>query len=87
MSAMMGLKIAKVAHSLGSKLALVHSLGKKLGAIGHSSHNTKGVSTDSTAGINNMIYNKSNLSDVQYLPFGVRKLVGHSTKKSHLEKR
>ena len=84
---MMGLKIAKVAHSLGSKLALAHSLGKKLGAIGHSSHNTKGVSTDSTAGINNMIYNKSNLGDAQYLPFGVRKITGESKKKSYLEKR
>ena len=84
---MMGLKLAKTAYSLGSKLALAHSLGKKLGVIGHSFRDTKGVSTDSTAGINNMIYNKSNLSDVQYLPFGVRKLVGHSTKKSHLEKR
>jgi len=87
MSAMMGLKLAKSAYSLGSKLALAHSLGKKLGVIGHSTHNTKGISTDSTAGINNMIYNKSNLGDAQYLPFGVRKLVGHSTKKSHLEKR
>ena len=84
---MMGLKLAKSAYSLGSKLALAHSLGKKLGVIGHSTHNTKGISTDSTAGINNMIYNKSNLGDAQYLPFGVRKLVGHSTKKSHLEKR
>ena len=84
---MMGLKVAKTAYGLGQKLALAHSLGKKLGVIGHSSHNTKGVSTDSTSGINNMIYNKSNLSDVQYLPFGVKKLLGHSTKKSHLEKR
>ncbi len=84
----MGLKVAKVAHSLGSKLALAYSLGKKLGVIGHSTtHNTKGISTDSTAGINNMIYNKSNLGDAQYLPFGVRKLAGHSAKKSHLEKR
>ena len=72
---MLGLKVAKTAYSLGSKLALAHSLGEKLGVIGHSTHNTKGVSTDSTSGINNMIYNKSNLSDVQYLPFGVRKLV------------
>jgi hypothetical protein len=87
MSAMMGLKLAKTAYSLGSKLGLAYSLGKKLGVIGHSSRNTKGVSTDSTAGINNMIYNKSNLSDVQYLPFGVRKLVGESKKKSYLEKR
>ena len=88
MSAMMGLKLAKTAHSLGTKLHLLHSLGKKLGVIGgHSSRDIKGVSTDSSVGVNNMIYNKSNLGDAQYLPFGVRKLVGHSTKKSYLEKR
>lgn len=83
----MGLKLARGAYSLGQKLALAHSLGKKLGVIGHSTHNTKGISTDSTAGINNMIYNKSNLGDAQYLPFGVRKIGTQSTKKSHLEKR
>jgi len=87
MSAKMGLKLARGAYSLGQKLALAHSLGKKLGVIGHSTHNTKGISTDSTAGINNMIYNKSNLGDAQYLPFGVRKIGTQSTKKSHLEKR
>jgi len=87
MSAMMGLKLAKSAYSLGSKLALAHSLGKKLGVIGHSTHSIKGVSTDSTNGINNMIYNKSNLGDAQYLPFGVRKISGESKKKSYLEKR
>jgi len=88
MSAKMGLKLARGAYSLGQKLALAHSLGKKLGVIGHSTtHNTKGISTDSTAGINNMIYNKSNLGDAQYLPFGVRKITGESKRKSHLEKR
>ena len=79
--------MAKTAYSLGSKLGLAYSLGKKLGVIGHSSRDTKGVSTDSTSGINNMIYNKSNLGDAQYLPFGARKLVGESKKKSYLEKR
>ena len=84
----MGLKMAKTAYSLGTKWHLLHSLGKKLGNLGgHSSHNVKGVSTDPSVGVNNMIYNKSNLGDAQYLPFGVRKLVGHSTKKSYLEKR
>ena len=98
---MMGLKTAKRIYSLGTKLHLLHSLGKKLGSLaGHSSHEMKGssVSADGTVGINNMIYNKSNLGDAQYLPFGVRKLVGrgHSppetrglqpSKKSYLEKR
>jgi hypothetical protein len=65
MSAMMGLKLAKRAYSLGTKLHLLHSLGKKLGNLGgHSSHDVKGVSTDSAVGINNMIYNKSNLGDL-----------------------
>jgi hypothetical protein len=89
MSAMMGLKAARRIYSLGTKLHVLHSLGKKLGKLAsdHSSHTVKGVSTDSSVGVNNMIYNKSNLGDAQYLPFGVRKLVGHSTKKSYLEKR
>jgi hypothetical protein len=85
---MMGLKAAKRVYSLGTKLHLLHSLGKKLGNLGgHSSHDVKGVSPDSAVGIKNMIYNKSNLGDAQYLPFGVRKIGPQSTKKSHLEKR
>jgi hypothetical protein len=88
MSAMMGLKAARRVYSLGTKLHLLHSLGKKLYKLGdQSSHNVKGVSTDSSVGINNMIYNKSNLGDAQYLPFGVSKIGTQSTKKSHLEKR
>lgn len=85
----MGLKMAKTAYSLGTKLHLLHSLGKKLGNLGgHSSHNVKGSSVDTKElGINNMIYNKSNLGDAQYLPFGVKKLVNQPTKKSYLEKR
>jgi hypothetical protein len=88
MSAMMGLKTAKRVYSLGTKLHLLHSLGKKLGKIGdHSSHNVKGSSVDTKEiGVNNMIYNKSNLGDAQYLPFGVRKIGTQSTKKSYLEK-
>ena len=87
MSAQLGIKLARTAYSVGQKLALAHSLGKALGVIGHSTRDTKGVSTDSTSGINNMIYNKSNLGDAQYLPFGVRKITGESKKKSYLEKR
>ena len=85
---MLGLKTAKRVYSLGTKLHLLHSLGKKLGKIGdHPSRDIKGSSTDGSAGINNMIYNKSNLGDAQYLPFGVRKIGTQSTKKSYLEKR
>lgn len=85
---MLGLKSAKRIYSLGTKLHLLHSLGKKLGNLGgHSSHDMKGSSVSRELGINNMIYNKSNLGDVQYLPFGVKKLAGESKKKSYLEKR
>ena len=85
---MMGLKLAKTAHSLGIKFHLIHSLGKKLGRLGqHAYHDLKGSSVSKELGVNNMIYNKSNLGDAQYLPFGVRKLVGQPTKKSYLEKR
>ena len=85
---MMGVKAAHKIYSLGSKLALMHSLGKKLGRLGqHAYHDLKGSSVSKELGVNNMIYNKSNLGDAQYLPFGVRKLVGQSTKKSYLEKR
>ena len=85
---MMGIKTAKRVYSLGTKLHLLHSLGKKLGRIGeNSTHDLKGSSVSKELGVNNMIYNKSNLGDAQYLPFGVRKLVGQPTKKSYLEKR
>lgn len=85
---MLGLKTARRIYSLGTKLHLLHSLGKKLGSLaGHSSHDMKGSSVSKELGINNMIYNKSNLGDAQYLPFGVRKLAGQPTKKSYLEKR
>jgi len=88
MSAMLGLKTAKRVYSLGTKLHLLHSLGKKLGKIGeHAHHDMKGSSVGNELGVNNMIYNKNNLGDAQYLPFGVRKLVGQPTKKSYLEKR
>jgi hypothetical protein len=89
MSAMMGLKVAKRVYSLGTKLHLLHSLGKKLGKLvsDHSSHNIKGSSVGKDLEVNNMIYNKSNLGDTQYLPFGVKKIMGQPTKKSYLEKR
>ena len=88
---MMGLKLAKTAYSLGSKLALLHSLGNKyskMSSKSSSNHNkASSVSPDSSVGVNNMIYNKSNISDIQYLPFGVRKLTNEPKKKSYLEKR
>ena len=86
---MMGVKAAQKIYILGSKLALMHSLGKKLGKLvtDRSSHNIKGSSVGKDLEVNNMIYNKSNLGDTQYLPFGVKKIAGQPTKKSYLEKR
>ena len=84
---MMGVKAAQKIYSLGSKLALMHSLGKKLGRLGQqANHDLKGSSVSKELGVNNMIYNKSKLGDAQYLPFGIKKLVGEPKKKSYLEK-
>ena len=88
----LGVKSLGKIHSLGHKAMLAHALGKKLGAGMHhimSGQNaSKGLaSPPSVAGIghSNMIYNKSNLGDVQYYPLG-RKTIA-PTKKSYLEKR
>jgi len=89
----LGVKSLGKVHSLGHKAMLVHSLGKKLSAGMHyimSGQNaSKGLASTppSVAGVghSNMIYNKSNLGDVQYYPLG-RKTIPN-TKKSYLEKR
>ncbi len=90
MSALLGLKVAKTAYGLGQKLGLAYTLGNTLYNIRKkSSSNTKGssVSPNKSVETNNMIYNKSNISDIQYVPFGVRKLTNEPKKKSYLEKR
>ena len=86
----LGVKSLGRIHSLGHKAMLAHSIGKKLSGIVMSGQNaSKGLASTppSVAGVgeSNMIYNKSNLGDVQYYPLG-RKTIP-STKKSHLEKR
>ena len=89
MSAVFGLKALHKIHTLGQKAHLAHSLGKKLGRLGYNLMATsrKPVNIPSVAGegVNNMIYNKSNLSDSQYIPLGVKKMIGN--KKSSLEKK
>ena len=89
----LGIKSFGRIHSLGHKAMLAHALGKKLSGGIHqimSGLNAlKGLASTpaSVAGVgaSNMIYNKSNLGDVQYYPLG-RKTIA-SVKKSYLEKR
>ena len=88
MSLALGLKGAQTIYSVGSKIALAHALGKKLGKIGYSAYNTlKGLSAGKGVETNNMIENKSNLGDMAYIPMGVKKIQRELKKKSYLEKR
>jgi len=88
MSVLMGVKAAQQIASLGSKLALAYSLGKKLGRLGQSASNSlKGSSVGKGMETNNMIQNKNNLGDMTYIPMGVKKIQGEPKKKSYLEKR
>lgn len=87
----LGVKSLGKVHSMGHKAMLLHSLGKKLGGVVMSGqHASKGnlASTPPSVnglGVSNMIYNKSNLGDLQYYPLGRKTIPG--TKKSYLEKR
>ena len=87
---MLGLKTAKRLYSLETKLHTLYTLGNTLNNVGKAVNNSikaTSVSPDKGVGVNNMIYNKSNMSDIQYVPFGVRKLANEPKKKSSLEKR
>ena len=87
----LGIKSLGKVHSLGHKAMLIHSLGEKIGGGIHHvmSGQTKGLASTppSVAEVreSNMVYNKSNLGDVQYYPLG-RKTIA-PVKKSYLEKR
>ena len=86
----LGVKSLGKIHSLGHKAMLAHALGKKLGGIVMSGQNASKELASTPPSVNgvghsNMIYNKSNLGDVQYYPLG-RKTIPN-TKKSYLEKR
>ena len=88
MSLALGLRSAQQVYSIGSKLALAHSLGKKLGKLGSSAYNSlKGSSVKKGMETNNMIENKNTLGDVAYIPMGVKKIADEPKKKSYLEKR
>ena len=70
----MGVKAAQQIASLGSKLALAYSLGKKLGRLGQSASNSiKGSSVGKDMGTNNMIENRNSLADISYIPMGGKK--------------
>jgi hypothetical protein len=84
-----GTKSHHKVHTLGNKKHLAQSIGHKLGRLtgvhmsGMNASNAH--NTEVGEGINNMIYNKSNLAESVYYPFGVKKQ--HSlAKKSYLEK-
>ena len=94
----MGLKAAHKVYTLGHKLHTGYTLGKKLGKVGYNLMSTPhsrlvaeqrktapASATRHGEPVNNMIYNKSNLGDAQYVPLGVKRIV--SMKKSSLEKR
>ena len=88
MSLALGLKALHRVHTLGQKAHLVHSFGKKLGRLGYNLfkvQQAQAIPSVAGEGSNNMIYNKSNLGDAQYIPLGVKKMI--SNKKSYLEKR
>jgi hypothetical protein len=87
MSLVMGLKAAKTALTLGNRLYTGYTLGKKLAGLGskvmgRSSHSK---ATPPGTEVNNMIYNKSNLGNAQFMPMGLKRI--NSMRKSSLEKR
>lgn len=83
----MGLKAAHRVYTLGHKLHTGYTLGKKLGKVGYNLMSKTAPASPTSHGepINNMIYNRSNLGDAQYIPLGVKRMT--SMKKSSLEKR
>ena len=87
MSLALGLRTAHKIYSLGHKLHTGYTLGKKLGKVGSNLLKVSAPAVPAVAGegANNMIYNKSNLGEAQYIPLGMKRMV--PMKKSYLEKR
>ena len=83
----MGLKAAKTALTLGNRIYTGYTLGKKLAGVGSKLMGRTSQSKPSISGdeVSNMIYNKSNIGDAQYIPLGIKRI--NSMKKSYLEKR
>jgi hypothetical protein len=83
----MGLKAAKTALTLGNRLYTGYTLGKKLAGLGSKvmSKSSHSKATPLGTEVNNMIYNKSNLGNAQFMPMGLKRIT--SMRKSSLEKR
>jgi|688.fasta_scaffold12347_11 hypothetical protein len=84
----LGLKAARSALTLGNRLYTGYTLGKKLVGLGSKIIGSKSSQAKpSVAGMDmsNMIYNKSNMGDIQYIPMGMKKM--NSMRKSYLEKK
>jgi len=87
MSLAMGLKAARSALTLGNRIYTGYTLGKKLVGLGSKMLGRTSQSKPSISGgeVSNMIYNKSNMGDIQYIPLGMKRM--NSMRKSYLEKR
>lgn len=84
----MGLKAAKTALTLGNRIYTGYTLGRKIIGLGSKIIGSKSSQAKpSVAGMDmsNMIYNKSNMGDIQYIPLGMKRM--NSMRKSYLEKR
>ena len=83
----MGLKAAKTALTLGNRIYAGYTLGNKLAGVGSKLMGRTSQSKPSISGdeVSNMIYNKSNMGDAQYIPLGMKRM--NSMRKSYLEKR
>jgi hypothetical protein len=84
----LGLKAAKTALTLGNRLYTGYTLGRKI--VGLGSKILGGKSSQAKPSIqgmdmSNMIYNKSNMGDIQYIPLGMKRM--NSMRKSYLEKK
>lgn len=74
-------------HSLGNRAVLVNVLGRRMTgpAVTNGLHGSMAHNTPHGVPENQMIYNKSNLAEIQYVPVGLGKRP--QVKKSYLEKR
>ena len=89
----MGLKAAKTALTLGNRIYTGYTLGRKIIGLGSKLMGSKAKPSIAGGEVSNMIYNKSNMGDAQYIPLGMTKGTGYqrmnmnSMRKSYLEKR
>jgi hypothetical protein len=84
----LGLKAARTALTLGNRLYTGYTLGRKIVGLGSKilgGSSSKAKPSISGGEVSNMIYNKSNMGDIQYIPIGMKKM--NSMRKSYLEKK